>query len=35
LEVAGFKEAKLEAAIPEIIQTVQRFINPAGEINFA
>jgi HD-like signal output (HDOD) protein len=35
LEAAGFKEAELEAAIPEILQTVQRFINPAGEINFA
>jgi hypothetical protein len=35
LKKAGFKEAELDAAIPEILQTIQRFINPAGEINFA
>ncbi|MEN9468456.1 MAG: hypothetical protein RL630_189 [Verrucomicrobiota bacterium] len=35
LKRAGFKEAELDAAIPEILQVIQRFINPAGEINFA
>jgi HD-like signal output (HDOD) protein len=35
LKKAGFKEAELDAAIPEILATVQKFISPAGEINFA
>lgn len=35
LKAAGFKEEELDAAIPEILVTVQKFISPAGEINFA
>jgi len=34
LKAAGFKEAELDAAIPEILSTIQKFISPAGEINF-
>jgi HD-like signal output (HDOD) protein len=35
LKKAGFKEAELDAAIPEILATIQKFISPGGEINFA
>jgi HD-like signal output (HDOD) protein len=35
LNAAGFKEAEMDAAIPEILTTIQKFISPEGEINFA
>jgi HD-like signal output (HDOD) protein len=35
LKAAGFKESEMDAAIPEILATIQKFISPAGEINFA
>jgi HD-like signal output (HDOD) protein len=34
LKAAGFKEAEMDAAIPEILTTIQKFISPEGEINF-
>jgi hypothetical protein len=34
LKEAGFKDAEMDAAIPEILATVQRFISPTGEIRF-
>lgn len=35
LREAGFSEAEMDAAVPEIVATIQRFISPRGEINFA
>jgi HD-like signal output (HDOD) protein len=35
LKAAGFKESEMDAAIPEILTTMQKFITPAGELNFA
>lgn len=34
LEAAGFKDEEMDAAIPEILATIQRFITPEGELNF-
>jgi HD-like signal output (HDOD) protein len=34
LKEAGFKDAEMDAAIPEILATIQRFISPTGEIRF-
>jgi HD-like signal output (HDOD) protein len=33
LQAAGFKDEEMDAAIPEILATVQRFISPEGELN--
>jgi HD-like signal output (HDOD) protein len=34
LKEFGFKEEEMDAAIPEILSTIQRFISPSGEIRF-
>jgi hypothetical protein len=34
LKEAGFKEEEMDAAIPEILSTIQRYISPSGEIRF-
>jgi HD-like signal output (HDOD) protein len=35
LEDAGFDEEQMNAAIPGILSTIQRFISPGGELNFS
>jgi HD-like signal output (HDOD) protein len=34
LQAAGFKDEEMDAAIPEILATIQRFISPEGEVHF-
>jgi hypothetical protein len=34
LKEVGFKDDEMDAAIPEILTTIQRFISPSGEIRF-
>ena len=34
LKEVGFNEEEMDAAIPEILTTIQRFITPSGEIRF-
>ncbi|MCX6963300.1 MAG: HDOD domain-containing protein, partial [Verrucomicrobia bacterium] len=34
LKEVGFKDDEMDAAIPEILATIQRFISPSGEIRF-
>jgi hypothetical protein len=34
LQAAGFEDEEMDAAIPEILTTIQRFISPAGDIRF-